>query len=70
MVKVNTTIRLDEDLKSEAIILAKKLWTNMSSVISMYLKNDFLENKWIELSKSYSNVQDLINDLRKNGVQY
>ncbi len=51
---------MDEHLKLKASILAKKLWTNISSVISMYLKNDSLENKWISF---YLRIK---NDLKKD----
>ncbi len=99
MTKVSTTIRLDEGLKFQASDVAKKLWLNLSTVITLYLKNDFIANKWIsfqlrdrewftkerwdeiknlcneiddgvEVSKTYSSVWSLINDLRKNEVQY
>ncbi len=46
MAKVNTTIRLDVDLKQEAMQIAKELGTNLSTVISLYLKNNFLVKRW------------------------
>lgn len=50
MTKVNTTIRLDFDLKTEASSIAKELGTNLNTVISLYLKNTFLIDKWISVS--------------------
>ncbi|MDQ7009045.1 MAG: hypothetical protein Q9M94_02010 [Candidatus Gracilibacteria bacterium] len=99
MTKVNTTIRLDNDLKNEAMSIATELGTNLSTVIALYLKNNFLIqrglnfklrdeygftkeasedlereldeiDKGIDISKPYSNVNNLIHDLRNNAVKY
>jgi len=45
-----TTIRLEHDLKKEASALAKKLGTNLSTVITLYLKNNFLVEKGLSVN--------------------
>lgn len=75
------------------------MWLNLSQVISLFLKDTFLESdrisvqhvdkagftreksndlrrlieeaeKWIGVSKPYTNVEDLIRDLDNNAVKY
>ena len=50
MSKVNTTIRLEESIKNQSMQLASELWISLNSVISLYLKNNFLKKKWIDFS--------------------
>jgi antitoxin component of RelBE/YafQ-DinJ toxin-antitoxin module len=47
MSKVNTTIRLDSQLKSEATLIATELWTNLSTIVTLFLKNNFIVQRWM-----------------------
>ena len=47
MTKVNTTIRLDSKLKSEATLIATELWTNLSTIVTLFLKNNFIVQRWM-----------------------
>jgi len=50
MAKINVNIRLDAELKKKAQILADKMWTNLSTIINMYLVK-FVESWDIEYKK-------------------
>ena len=67
MAKVNTTIRLDLDLKNEASKIAQQLGTNLSTVISLYLKNNFIVKKWFhaELRDEYGFTPEAAADLQR-----
>jgi hypothetical protein len=41
----------------------KKAWSDLKKLIKE-------AKEWIWISKTYTNTQDLINDLRKNAVKY
>ena len=45
MTTIPTTIRLAPQLKKEASDIANQLGTTLSTVITLYLKNDFLVKK-------------------------
>ena len=53
MTKINVNIRMDDDLKKQAQILADKMWTNLSTVINMYLIK-FVESWNLEYWKGFS----------------
>ena len=53
MTKINVNIRLDANLKKQAQILADKMWTNLSTVINMYLIK-FVESWNLEYRKDFS----------------
>ena len=40
--KVNVNIRLDKELKEKVKLIASKKWTNLSTIVNMYLV-DFVE---------------------------
>ena len=44
--KVNVNIKLDKDLKEKAKIIAWNKWTNLSTIVNMYLI-DFVETSKI-----------------------
>lgn len=43
--RVNTTIRIEEQIKKEASKVAEMLWTNLSNIINMYLTSFVKEKK-------------------------
>lgn len=47
--KVNVNVRIDKDLKEEASNLAKSMWTNLSTVLNMYLVK-FSREKRLDIS--------------------
>lgn len=46
--KVNVNIRLDQELKNNASLLAREMWTNLSTVLNMYLVK-FTREKKLEI---------------------
>jgi len=56
--KVNVNIRLDEELKVKAKIIAAKKWTNLSTIINMYLV-DFVETWKIKYLWSEENKLEI-----------
>ena len=76
MIKVNTTISLDEKVKNEFI---KKQWIDFKfrdeywfikdkSDDLMIIKKKIIE--WVGKSKNYDSVDELFNDIKKNEVKY
>lgn len=68
MVKVNTTIRLDSDIKKKAMYIANELGANLSTIISMYLKNDFIPRQRIDfkLRDEYGFTKEARDKLEKD----
>lgn len=66
MSKVNTTIRLEESIKNQSMQLASELWISFNSVISLYLKNNFLKKRWIDfvIRDESGFTKDAWNDLK------
>lgn len=62
MAKINVNIRLDAELKKQAQVLADKMWTNLSTVINMYLIK-FVESWNLEYRK------DIPQEELKNNVE-
>ncbi|MCH2189100.1 hypothetical protein MK079_04715 [Candidatus Gracilibacteria bacterium] len=67
MPKVNTTIRLDQDLKTQATRIAQELGISLNTVISLYLKNEFIVSQGIsfKLRDQAGFTQEAGNDLKK-----
>lgn len=48
MSKINVNIRLDQELKNNATILADQMWTNLSTIINIFLVK-FTREKRLEI---------------------
>lgn len=48
MSKINVNIRLEQELKNNASLLAEQMWTNLSTVINMFLVK-FTREKRLEI---------------------
>ncbi len=46
MSKINVNIRLDKQLKENASLLAEDMWTNLSTVVNMFLVKFTRERKF------------------------
>jgi len=75
MAKVNTTIRLEEDIKMQSMQLASELWISLNSVISLYLKNNFIRKRAIDFSIrdewGFTKVEwEDLKEIRKNSKKW
>lgn len=66
MSSVTTSVRIDDVLKKEASLLAKKLWLNLGTVISIYLKK-FVSDRAISISEDEVEWRTVL-DLGDEGV--
>ena len=71
MTTIPTTIRLAPQLKKEASDIANQLGTTLSTVITLYLKNDFLVKKWlsVKLRNEDGFTEEAFIDLEKNFLE-
>jgi len=61
--KVNVNVRIDKDLKEEASNLARSMWTNLSTVLNMYLVK-FSREKRLDISID----DDLITSMKDDEI--
>lgn len=61
MSKVNVNIRLDQELKNNASLLAREMWTNLSTVLNMYLVKFTRERKleiWLDNQTEFNSFDN------------
>lgn len=62
--KINANFRLDKDLKESASELANKMWTNLSTVINIFLTK-FVREKKLEISFDDSQIWESYKEAKK-----
>ncbi len=58
MSKINVNIRLEQQLKESASLLAEQMWTNLSNIINMFLVQFTRTRKieiWLENTTEFKN---------------
>lgn len=68
MSKINVNIRLDQELKNNASLLAEQMWTNLSTVINMFLVK-FTREKKLEIWISDTELTDFT-DSEINSIKW
>lgn len=61
MSKINVNIRLDQQLKDNASLLAEQMWTNLSTIVNMFLVKFTRERKleiWFDNKTEFDSFND------------